>query len=90
MQEEVEERKAVEEEEADKEKGWRKARLIDLKWSQIAVWNCEHYANHHHSARRCTLLNAIQVRINAPVLGFYFFTTWLVVIHPLLISHAKH
>ena len=37
MKEDVEERKAVEEDEPDTDKERRKERLIELKWSQIAV-----------------------------------------------------
>ena len=37
MTEDVEERKAVAEDEPDKDKGRRKGRLIELIWSQIAV-----------------------------------------------------
>ena len=50
MREEMEERKAVDEEEKEEEQGGKEARLINLKWSQIAVFICEQCTTSHHSA----------------------------------------
>ena len=47
MKEEIEERQAVEEEEADEKKQRKEARLINLKWSKIAVLICEQYTLHN-------------------------------------------